>query len=120
MKIEEIRDIIRFLNQFFSGKNSYLDIKSPDFEESKVGEFYTIITDSKIKEDKDAAMSIYGVAKPDTRYMFLKSHFISRMLNTITHIDLSNPRISAYTNAIFTAYKNLFVSAEEKVPCPLP
>ena len=86
-----------------------MDIKGPDFEDSKVGEFYKILSGTNIQSDKDVANLIYGTVKRDTKYMFLKSHFISRMLNTITQIDLSYGKISENTKAAFTAYKNLFI-----------
>jgi hypothetical protein len=109
MNIEGIRDILRFINDFFSEKNRSLDIKSADFTKSKAGQFYKILIGTDIQSDKEVAKLIYGTEKPDTKFMFLKSTFISRMLNTITHIDLTNPKISEFTKAVFHSYKNLFI-----------
>ena len=109
MKIEEIRDILRFINDFFSEENQFLDIKKLSSENTKTAEFYKILTGTTIQEDKEAANLIYGTAKPNANFMSLKSQFISRTLNTITHIDLSHPKISHVTKAVFISYKNLFI-----------
>src|SRR5689334_7355341 len=105
MKIEEIRDIIRYADHFYSKENGFLVTKALISEESKVADFYRVLVQTNIQDDRDVAKTIYGHPVLDPRYMFLKSHFTSKALNTITFIDLLHPDIPEYVRALCRAYK---------------
>ncbi|MFI5265053.1 MAG: hypothetical protein ACHQM6_11100, partial [Candidatus Kapaibacterium sp.] len=109
MEIEEIRDIIRFASTYYSGDIGPLDLKNLSVEDSKLASFYKMLKDTKIQKDEDAADLIYGTPKLDTKYMFLKSNFTARALNSIASLDLLQPEISEYTRAVNKSYKQLFI-----------
>ena len=109
MEIEEIRDIIRFARSYYSNDTAPLDLKSLQTEDSKLGAFYKMLVNSPVQNDSEASDFIYGSPHPDTKYMFLKSNFTSRALNSIAHLDLLRPDISDITRAVNKTYKNLFV-----------
>jgi len=109
MEIEEIRDILRFARSSYSKENYPLDLKTLYTEDSNYGDFYRILLDTQIRKDEEVADRVFGIPQPDTRYMFLKSNFTARALNTIAVLDLSGEDIPDYSRAISKAYKHLFI-----------
>lgn len=109
MELDEIRDILRQTDHYNSYKRPPLNLKKLKKENSKLGEFYRILNSTVINSDIEAASLLYNTKQPDTRYMYLKSYFTSHLLDTFHLVDLSKAGISEYSQAIFKAYRNLFI-----------
>ncbi|MEP7233937.1 MAG: hypothetical protein ABI778_01455 [Ignavibacteriota bacterium] len=111
MELEEIRDIIRFVKTYYSKDLAPLDLKNLASDESRVASFFQILNDTKVEKDEEAAATLYGSSRLDSKYMFLKSNFTSRVLNSVASLDLVRREISDYTRAVNKAYKQLFISS---------
>ncbi len=109
MKIVELRDIIRVIQEYRSDNHAYLNLKDLYFEKSYFAEFFRILVDSGIQNDDEAAKQIYQTPKPGAKYTKLKSSFAASAFNTITFLDPQVRGASKFTQAVFKAYKNLFI-----------
>ena len=108
MKIEEIRDVMRFLQRHYTPDHRSLDMQNLHVDQSNYGEFFRNVVRISVKKDEEIAKIIYKDSYPRTRYKKLKSTFISRALNTITFLDIETPKLSDLTKASYKSYKNLF------------
>jgi len=72
---------------------------------SKFNEFYESLSANKFKNDRDAAMHLYGCSPLDAKYRQLKSRFRKRLLNTLFFLDINKPSVSNYDQAYFTCNK---------------
>src|SRR2546430_3703903 len=108
MKIEEIRDILRFLRQYGAYDHPSLDLRSLYFADTQFGKFSRLLGENLVEKDEEASSVIFGKGSQNTQYKKLKSSFSASALNTITFLDLDKPDISGLTRATYKAYKHLF------------
>ncbi|HMR42325.1 MAG TPA: hypothetical protein PKC40_00760 [Saprospiraceae bacterium] len=73
---------------------------------SKFNEFYEALMSGKFKNDRDAAMFLYGTTPTDDKYRQLKSRFRKRLLNTLFFLDVNRPSASTYDRAYFSCNKD--------------
>src|SRR4051812_46627476 len=111
MNLQELRDIVRVVGKYESLEQLPLDFRKLFFEESKVAEFYQILKNEEIRTDDQARATIYKGKNSSNNYKSLKSYFVSRTVSTIAFLDLSKGDFSELTQAIYKAYKYLFVTA---------
>ncbi len=72
---------------------------------SKFNEFFESLAANRFKNDRDAAMHLYGCSPLDAKYRQLKSRFRKRLLNTLFFLDINKPSTSNYEQAYFTCNK---------------
>ena len=110
MKIEEIRDVLRFIRSYYSYDHPVLDLKNLYYEKTHFAKLYKILIDTDIKSDEETAKEIYGKPHPDNRYIELKSSFTKSALNSIIFLDLNKPDISEFMRVLYKAHKQFFMT----------
>lgn len=72
---------------------------------SKFNEFYELLMNGTLKDDKDAALKLYGSTPTDDKYRQLKSRFKKRILNTLFFLDINQASSSNYEKAYYSCHK---------------
>ena len=105
MSMKHIIEVSKILTKKKVKKIEILDEKTLKIKNSKFNEFYESLIMGKFKNDREAAMQLYGCAPTDDRYRQLKSRFRKRLLNTLFFIDINTPGTDNYNRAYFTVNK---------------
>lgn len=72
---------------------------------SKFNEFYELLTNGALADDKEAAAKLYGSSPSDDKYRQLKSRFKKRILNTLFFLDINQSTNSNYNRAYYNCHK---------------
>src|SRR5438045_8923288 len=99
MKLEELRDIVRVIQKNELLLNPPINFKQLNNEDSKIAEFYQILQDYEIQDDRIAAAKIYPQNNSKNNYKSLKSYFFSRVINNIASFDFSGADKSDHVKA---------------------
>jgi hypothetical protein len=108
MKIEEIRDIVRLLNDYYDHCYQPFDTRNESLKDNKPAEFLKILSGSATNSDEEAAKKLYKADSRDKRYRFFKSYFTARVMDSLHHLQLQKENISDSTRAAYKLYKGLF------------
>jgi hypothetical protein len=73
---------------------------------SKFNEFYELLMNGGLKDDKEAASKLYGSTPTDDKYRQLKSRFKKRILNTLFFLDINQTSSSNYNRAHYSCHKD--------------
>lgn len=78
---------------------------------SIIQRLYKGIHDGDFKTDEEAAAALYDSEVSHEGYRQLKYKLEKRLINTLFHIDISNPRFNDAQTAYYTCYRNLATTA---------
>lgn len=73
---------------------------------SKFNEFYELLMNGALQDDKEAAFKLYGSTPTDDKYRQLKSRFKKRILNTLFFLDINQASSSNYDRAYYSCHKD--------------
>jgi hypothetical protein len=73
---------------------------------SKFNEFYELLMNGGLTDDKEAASKLYGSTPTDDKYRQLKSRFKKRILNTLFFLDINQASSSNYNRAYYNCHKD--------------
>lgn len=73
---------------------------------SKFNEFYELLMNGALNNDKEAAAKLYGSTPTDDKYRQLKSRFKKRILNTLFFLDINQASSSNYDRAYYSCHKD--------------
>lgn len=83
-------------------------INQPDKgkEQSKIQEFYDLITDGKLQSDEEAAQLLYGSDKLTPSYQKLRNSLKNRLINGLFLIDLKQASYKDRQKAYYECYRD--------------
>jgi hypothetical protein len=109
MKVTDLRDIIRIIDQYGKPAIETLPNMLKGNKKNLIAKFHAQVLDKGVLDDGDVCNRIYGTRKLDTRYAFLKSQYSRLLMNSLLDLDLNKGRVSNQTIAIYNCYRSLFI-----------
>lgn len=104
--MKNLLEISRIVTKKKVKKIEIFDDHSLKQKSSKFNEFYELLMSGVLKNDKDAALKLYGSTPTDDKYRQLKSRFKKRILNTLFFLDVNQSSSSNYDRAYYSCHKD--------------